>query len=191
MRNAGHAVVEIERPLDIVSACRVVHWDSVCIDESQLGRDTLVVLQGLGIHCRVLLLGELARADVTRIALPLDPEELIAALADQRRLEIAAPALGESDIRLDRARRVAGGPLGEALLTRTETRLLELLLGRRPGVVPIDEILREVWGYTSDKADTDLEIVRTHVRNLRRKLEPIGFVDAVQSQRGRGYRLVV
>jgi hypothetical protein len=191
MRNAGHAVVEIERPLDIVSACRVFHWDSVCIDESQLGRDTLVVLQGMGIHCRVFVLGELAQADVTRIALPLDPEELIGALADERRLEIAAPSGAEPDIRLDRARRVACGPMGEALLTRTETRLLDLLLGRRPGVVPIDEILREVWGYTSDKADTDLEIVRTHVRNLRRKLEPIGFVDAVQSQRGRGYRLVV
>jgi DNA-binding response OmpR family regulator len=73
-------------------------------------------------------------------------------------------------------------------LTPTEFRLLASLARRAGEVVSHAEILSDVWGATvGDSPD----IVRTHIRNLRRKLGDTGGQPRlVQARRGVGYRLV-
>ena len=75
------------------------------------------------------------------------------------------------------------------VLTRTELRLLEVLMQARPREVSVPDALRAVWGFTEGRATA--ELVRAHVRNLRLKLGQIGLGDAVRSRRGRGYALVL
>ena len=53
-------------------------------------------------------------------------------------------------------------------LTVTEFRLLHYLVANAGKAVPIDELLKQVWGY-QDSYGTD--VVRVTVHRLRRKLE--------------------
>ena len=54
-------------------------------------------------------------------------------------------------------------------LTSLEFEVLHCLLQRHGQVVPLRDILKEVWGYSPED---DPETIRVHVRNLRTKLEP-------------------
>ena len=54
-------------------------------------------------------------------------------------------------------------------LTSLEFEVLHCLLQRHGQVVPLRDILKEVWGYAPED---DPETIRVHVRNLRTKLEP-------------------
>ena len=54
-------------------------------------------------------------------------------------------------------------------LTSLEFEVLHCLLQRHGQVVPLSDILKEVWGYAPED---DPETIRVHVRNLRTKLEP-------------------
>ena len=54
-------------------------------------------------------------------------------------------------------------------LTSLEFEVLHCLLQRHGQVVPLSDILKEVWGYSPED---DPETIRVHVRNLRTKLEP-------------------
>ena len=67
-------------------------------------------------------------------------------------------------------------------LTTAETLILTTLLDR-PGMVPHPVIMREAIGYEF-ASHTGL---RTHVRNLRRKLEPYGLDQWIVSKPGHGY----
>ncbi len=73
------------------------------------------------------------------------------------------------EITLDRRARevtVAGNPVK---LTPNELGVLEYLMVNQGTVVSIDDILVNVWGYTSDQ---DEDVVRVTVSRLRRKIEP-------------------
>ena len=62
---------------------------------------------------------------------------------------------------------------GSALsLTPTEFRLLRYLMQRPGEFVSSDELLEQVWGYPPGTGG--LEVVRSHVSNLRRKLRGLG-----------------
>jgi DNA-binding response OmpR family regulator len=73
-------------------------------------------------------------------------------------------------------------------LTPTELQLLQHL-ARHPRVLqPAERLLREVWEYPVGSGDTAL--VRTHVRNLRRKIElDPARPTILLSIHGRGYTL--
>src|SRR5262245_10579450 len=65
------------------------------------------------------------------------------------------------------------GPTGTALkgarplrLSATEFRLLHYLMLHAGTVVPMQEVLRQVWG----RADGDADVVRVTMHRLRRKL---------------------
>ena len=74
-------------------------------------------------------------------------------------------------------------------LTPTEFDLLLFLAAHRSRVVPCQELVREVRGYTSDEAEAR-EVIRPHVSNLRRKLKKLGdYEKLVVNVRGIGYRL--
>jgi DNA-binding response OmpR family regulator len=80
------------------------------------------------------------------------------------------PNLSLADLTLDPATRtvqVAGRPLGR--LTHLEFRLLYILMTHRGQVLPTENIVEQVWGYSGQG---DRELVRGLVRRLRTKVEP-------------------
>jgi DNA-binding response OmpR family regulator len=54
-------------------------------------------------------------------------------------------------------------------LTQLEFRLLYVLMTNRGQVIPTDQIVERVWGYSGDG---DRELVRGLISRLRRKMEP-------------------
>lgn len=71
----------------------------------------------------------------------------------------------------------------EVILTALEFRLLKHLLDRRGRVQTRDQLLGDVWGYSSE---VTTRTVDTHIKRLREKLGPVG--DYIQTIRGVGYR---
>ena len=108
-------------------------------------------------------------------------------------LRRAAPANGDGgerlaydDLELDlgtlRARR------GERVLelTRTEQRLLELLLRNPDQVLPRDMIYERVWGHDISATSNSLDV---YVGYLRRKTEEAGEERLIHTVRGVGFML--
>jgi len=71
----------------------------------------------------------------------------------------------------------------EIALTSLEFRLLKHLVDRRDRVQTRDQLLEEVWGYSSD---VTTRTVDTHIKRLREKLLQVG--NCIQTIRGVGYR---
>jgi two-component system KDP operon response regulator KdpE len=119
---------------------------------------------------------------------PFSPRELIARL--QAALRRAAPvadeplvSVGALEVDLaDRLVRVAGE---DVHLTPIEFKLLRAFITRRGRLLTHSALLTEVWGpaYADDVAT-----LRTHVANLRRKIEPGGTPRLIRTEPGVGYR---
>jgi two-component system response regulator MprA len=76
---------------------------------------------------------------------------------------------------------------GRALvLTRTEQRLLELLLRNPDQVLPRDMIYERVWGHDISATSNSLDV---YVGYLRRKTEEGGETRLIHTVRGVGFRL--
>jgi DNA-binding response OmpR family regulator len=82
------------------------------------------------------------------------------------------------------ARLMVDGTGGQIRLTEKEVAILAYLHGAGTRVVPRDELLGEVWGYS---AGITTHTVETHIYRLRRKLDTGG--DAVVLTEPGGYRL--
>ncbi len=119
---------------------------------------------------------------------PFSPRELVARLrAALRRADTAPdePLVVAGDIELDLAAhavRRAGAPVH---LTPIEFRLLRALMTRPGRLLTHAALLSEVWGpaYAEDVAT-----LRTHIANLRRKIEPPGEPRYIRTDAGVGYR---
>ena len=72
----------------------------------------------------------------------------------------------------------------EIILTALEFKLLKHLIQRRGRVQTRDQLLGDVWGYSSE---ITTRTVDTHIKRLREKLGTVG--DYIQTVRGIGYRL--
>ena len=72
----------------------------------------------------------------------------------------------------------------EIVLTALEFKLLEHLIRRWGRVQTRDQLLSDVWGYSSE---VTTRTVDTHIKRLREKLGTVG--DYIQTIRGVGYRL--
>ena len=73
-------------------------------------------------------------------------------------------------------------------LTRLECGFMEYIMRRTGRVVGKDELLEHVWGF--EPGTGSCEVLRAHVRNVRRKLELLGAPrDLIWNLPGRGYQL--
>ena len=103
---------------------------------------------------------------------PFGPDELVARVhAVLRRAESGGdgPSIVIGDLELDVARHsvtVGGEPVH---LTPTEFSLLRTLVRYRGRLMTHSTLLREVWGPVHEE---DTPLLRAHVANLRRKIEP-------------------
>jgi two-component system KDP operon response regulator KdpE len=123
---------------------------------------------------------------------PFGPRELVARLqASLRRSGTAAeePSVEVDGLEIDFAARTLRRAGEEVHLTPTEFDLLRTLLRNRGRLLTHRGLLTEVWG--PEYAD-DTPILRTHIANLRRKIEPAdGRQSLIRTDPGIGYRFAV
>jgi two-component system KDP operon response regulator KdpE len=122
---------------------------------------------------------------------PFGPRELVARLeAALRRAEPEAdePAIAVDGLEVDLAARSVRRDGEEVHLTPTEFELLRVLVRNRGRLMTHRTLLVEVWGV---EYEDDLQVLRAHVANLRRKVEPEGEHHYIRTDPGVGYRFAV
>ena len=121
---------------------------------------------------------------------PFGPRELIARLeAVLRRVvpEADEPVLQADDLELDVASHSVRRDRADVHLTPTEFDLLRTLMANRGRLMTHGALLTQVWGpgYADDVAT-----LRSHMANLRRKIEPDGACSHIRTEAGIGYRFL-
>ena len=119
---------------------------------------------------------------------PFGPPELVARLeAVMRRAkpESAEPRIEADGLAIDLAGRNVWREDEPVHLTPTEFSLLSVLARNRGKLMTHRALLVEVWG--PGYAD-DFQVLRAHVANLRRKIEPEGGPRYILTDPGVGYR---
>jgi two-component system KDP operon response regulator KdpE len=125
------------------------------------------------------------------ITKPFGPRELVARLnANLRRIapEPEESVITAEGLELDLARRTVRVQEQEVHLTPTEFDLLRLLARNRGRLMTHRELLRSVWGVGYAE---DTQVLRAHIANLRRKIEPPGGGgrgQLIRTDPGVGYR---
>jgi len=163
--------------LAVAGAC-----DLILIDEA-VGAFPCRALRAAGIAVPLALLAPAGTVDPDADLLIAKPLRL-AGLGGRLASLLARPVLG--GWRLDPDRRLlSAGPDRVLRLTDKEVAIL-LRLGRAAGqVVPREDLLADVWGYSSA---IDTHTLETHIYRLRRKLADEAAA-CLQTEPG-GYRLV-
>jgi two-component system KDP operon response regulator KdpE len=172
------AIIDLVLPDgDGVEVCRRLReWSSMPI----------IVLSAIGEEdAKVRALAAGADDYVTK---PFGPRELVARL--QANLRRVAPGPEEAVVRVDGlevdlSRRTVLVQGVEVHLTPTEFDLLRLLVSNRGRLMTHRDLLLSVWG--AGYAD-DTQVLRAHIANLRRKIEPPGGPRHIRTDPGVGYR---
>jgi two-component system response regulator MprA len=171
----------------------------VLLDITMPGMDGLEVCRRLHLLQDVAIIMLTARDDVADkvnalglgaddyVPKPFSFDELVARIrAVLRRHTGSQELLTYSDLELNQATRdVCRGSLQIELTTR-EYDLLLMLLRHPRQVLTRDQLLEQVWGYTSELETNVLEV---HMGHLRQKLEVQGGSRLIQTIRGVGYVL--
>ena len=146
----------------------------------------LIVLSAVGEEdAKVRALAAGADDYVTK---PFGPRELVARL--QANLRRIAPEREEAELRVDGlevdlARRTVKVQGQEVHLTPTEFDLLRLLVRNRGRLMTHRDLLVSVWG---PGYGDDTQVLRAHIANLRRKIEPPEGRRYIRTDPGVGYR---
>jgi two-component system, OmpR family, KDP operon response regulator KdpE len=119
---------------------------------------------------------------------PFGPPELIARLeAALRRVrpEASEPVIEADGLELDLGARAVHRDGEPVHLTPTEFELLRVLAQNRGRLMTHRALLVEVWGV---EYEDDVQVLRAHVANLRRKIEPGDGPHYIRTDPGVGYR---
>ena len=200
LRDAGFEVVATASAADALDAAALKPPDAAIID--------LLLPDGTGVDvCRTLrewtdapivVLSAVGDEDAKVEALeagaddyvtkPFGPRELVARLqavlrrANQNQQE---PAIAVHGLEVDLAARAVRRDGDEIHLTPTEYDLLRALVRNRGRLMTHRALLTEVWG---PQYGDDTQVLRTHIANLRRKIEPAGEPRYIRTDAGVGYR---
>ena len=120
---------------------------------------------------------------------PFGPRELVARLQAalrRARPEQGEPAISVDGLDIDFSARVVRRGGEEVHLTPTEFELLRTLTRNRGRLMTHRELLVAVWGV---QYEDDLQVLRAHIANLRRKIEPPGEHVFIRTDPGVGYRV--
>jgi two-component system KDP operon response regulator KdpE len=173
------AIIDLVLPdIDGVEVCRRLReWTSMPI----------IVLSAVGDEQEKVRALEAGADDY--VTKPFGPRELVARLqATLRRAAAAAdePVLAAGDLEVDLAARVVRRHGEEIHLTPIEFDLISAF-ARSPGrLLTHRALLTEVWGpgHANETA-----VLRTHIANLRQKIDPDGTSMPIKTDPGVGYRL--
>jgi two-component system, OmpR family, KDP operon response regulator KdpE len=181
LRHPDAAIVDLVLPdIDGVEVCRQLReWSEMPI----------IVLSAIGdedVKVRALAAG--ADDYVTK---PFGPRELIARLGAVLRRVSSEPqnsVIQGDGIEVDLAAHIVRRDGREVHLTPTEFDLLRVLVRNRGRLVTYRELLVSVWGTAY--AD-DTQVLRAHVANLRRKIEPEEGPRYIKTDPRIGYRFAI
>lgn len=203
LRDAGYEVVPAsggEEALDLAAvkppAAAIIDLMLPDIDGVEVTRRLrewsempIIVLSAVGEEeAKVRALGAGADDYVTK---PFGPPELVArleAVLRRARPENSEPTIVAEGLEIDLAARVVRRDGEEVHLTPTEFELLRALAQNRGRLMTHSALLSEVWGPAY--AD-DLQVLRAHIANLRRKIEPADGPRHIRTDPGVGYRFAV
>jgi two-component system KDP operon response regulator KdpE len=200
LRDAGFEVIETADAKEALDAVAVNPPDAAIID--------LILPDGDGVEvCRsirewsempILVLSAVGEEEQKVRALeagaddyvtkPFGPRELVARLkAALRRAgdDADEPAVTAGDLRIDLAAHTVRRNGEEIHLTPIEFRLLSTLARNRGRLMTHGALLKEVWG---PGWENDTQTLRTHIANLRRKIEPSDGPRHIRTDPGVGYR---
>ena len=119
---------------------------------------------------------------------PFGPRELVArleAVMRRARPEGSEPVIAADGLEIDLGARTVKRDGEPVHLTPTEFKLLRALAQNRGRLMTHRKLLVEVWGV---EYEDDLQVLRAHVANLRRKIEPPDGPKYVTTDPGVGYR---
>jgi two-component system, OmpR family, KDP operon response regulator KdpE len=202
LKDAGFEVTETADAAEALDAVSVKPPDAAIID--------LILPDGDGVEvCRsirswsempILVLSAVGEEEQKVRALeagaddyvtkPFGPRELIARLnAALRRAGDSSdePAITADGLVIDLAGHTVTRNGEEIHLTPIEFRLLRTLASNRGRLMTHRALLTEVWGPGWEE---DTQTLRTHIANLRRKIEPGDGPRYIRTDSGIGYRFV-
>jgi two-component system, OmpR family, KDP operon response regulator KdpE len=178
VRQPEAAIIDLVLPdIDGVEVCRRLReWSELPI----------IVLSAVGDEdAKVRALAAGADDYVTK---PFGPRELIARLSAVLRRAGGEPedaVIRAEGLELDIAARVVRREGNEIHLTPKEFDLLRTLARNRGRLMTHRELLSTVWGPGYGQ---DTQVLRAHVANLRRKIEPTEGPRYIRTDPGVGYR---
>jgi two-component system KDP operon response regulator KdpE len=202
LRDAGYEALPAASVEEALDAAAVGRPDAAIVD--------LVLPDGDGVElCRrlrewseipVIVLSAVGDEDAKVRALaagaddyvtkPFGPRELIARLqANLRRVatECEEATIQAGALEIDLSRRIVTVAGEEVHLTPTEFELLRQLSRNRGRLLTHRELLVSVWGAGYGE---DTQVLRAHMANLRRKIEPGDEPRIIRTESGVGYRFV-
>ena len=200
LRDAGYEVLPASDGEEALDVAALRHPDAAIVDLVLPDIDGVQVCQGLRQWSQmpIIVLSAVGDEDAKVRALaagaddyvtkPFGPRELVARLqAALRRVgpEPQDPVIRAEGLEVDLAARIVRRDGLEVHLTPTEFDLLRVLATNRGRLVTHRELLSAVWGPAY--AD-DTQVLRAHVANLRRKIEPEDGPRYVKTDPRVGYR---
>jgi two-component system, OmpR family, KDP operon response regulator KdpE len=200
LREAGYDVIEAATMEEALDRAAVRPPDAAIVD--------LMLPDGSGIElCRrlrewttmpILVLSAVGEEDAKVEALeagaddyvtkPFGPRELVARLAAALRRAgetPGEPAIEVNGLNVDLGARIVRRDGEEIHLTPIEFDLLRTLVQHRGRLMTHRALLVEVWG---PQYGDDTQVLRAHIANLRRKIEPAGERRYIRTDPGVGYR---
>lgn len=91
-------------------------------------------------------------------------------------------------LKLNRAKNILEWESNRVVLTKNEALLLACLMERVNDIVTRETLLETLWDDLNFVDDNTLTV---NVRRVRKKLEEIGIVKAIETVRGQGYQLFI
>ena len=200
LRDAGYEVIETTDVKEALDAASVSPPDAAIVDLILPDGDGIEVTRGIRewSEMPILVLSAMGEEEQKVKALeagaddyvtkPFGPAELVARLkAALRRAgdSVDEPAVAVDGLEVDLAAHTVRRDGEEVHLTPIEFRLLATLVRNRGRLMTHRALLRDVWGPGWEE---DTQTLRTHIANLRRKIEPSEGPRYIRTDPGVGYR---
>lgn len=198
----GHNVIAVTNGEDALHAALTEKLEVIVLDRMMPALDGFAVLKRLragGITAPVLMLTALGRIEDRVDGLEAGADDYLVKPFAFSELAARILALGRRSVPAAVTTRLSAGDIEMDLLTREarragklvllqprEFRLLEELMRHAGEFVTRTMLLERVWDF---HFDPQTKIIETHMSRLRAKLNEGGRADAIETERGVGYRV--